>query len=240
MPTRILREGILTSESVNRLSAAAELFYRRLMSVVDDYGRYHALIPILRANCYPGQLDRVTEEEVAALLAECVSVGLISLYHDGKCLLVHKLRQQKRGPSKFPEPPVPDSLSNCTADGSRLPGTCTAEDKQTLSTCLSEGEANAEPYTKAKAGGEEPRKSPPTAFSSSSLPSLAEVLEHGQRLGCAEKVCRKFFRHFKGKAGGWRGINWRKRLEGWLEEDQERARKKTKPRSAGVPVQDYL
>lgn len=35
MPSRILREGILTSERVNALAPLEELFYRRLMSVVD-------------------------------------------------------------------------------------------------------------------------------------------------------------------------------------------------------------
>ncbi len=48
MPNRILREGILTSERVNLLSWEAEVFYRRLMSVVDDYGRFHAHPALLR------------------------------------------------------------------------------------------------------------------------------------------------------------------------------------------------
>ena len=42
MPNRILRDGILMSPRVNVLSSEAELFYRRLMSVVDDYGRFSA------------------------------------------------------------------------------------------------------------------------------------------------------------------------------------------------------
>ena len=42
MPNRILRDTILRSERVARLSPTAELFYRRLMSVADDYGRYYA------------------------------------------------------------------------------------------------------------------------------------------------------------------------------------------------------
>ena len=42
MPSRIIRDGILTSERINALTERAELFYRRLMSVVDDYGRFPA------------------------------------------------------------------------------------------------------------------------------------------------------------------------------------------------------
>jgi hypothetical protein len=44
MPSRLLREGILDSEAVNALSFAAEVFYRRLMSVVDDFGRPRAAV----------------------------------------------------------------------------------------------------------------------------------------------------------------------------------------------------
>ena len=79
MPTRILREGIVTSEAVNRLSHESELFYRRLMSVLDDYGRYFAHPSILRAACYPLQLDRVSEADVQRMLSECVANALLLL-----------------------------------------------------------------------------------------------------------------------------------------------------------------
>lgn len=51
MPNRILREGILTSPNVARLGWAEEVFYRRLMSVVDDFGRYYAR-PALLSACH--------------------------------------------------------------------------------------------------------------------------------------------------------------------------------------------
>ena len=44
MPTRILRDGILTSERVNLLDWEAEVFYRRLLSVGDD-SDYSMLAP---------------------------------------------------------------------------------------------------------------------------------------------------------------------------------------------------
>ena len=59
MPNRIVREGILTSERVELLSWAEEVFYRRLMSVVDDFGRYYARPELLRAACYPLLLTKV-------------------------------------------------------------------------------------------------------------------------------------------------------------------------------------
>lgn len=61
MPSRWLREGILTSEKVDKLCPQAEILYRRLMSVVDDWGRYYANPALVRAACYPLAVDRVRE-----------------------------------------------------------------------------------------------------------------------------------------------------------------------------------
>ncbi len=80
MPNRILREGILGSDRVNRLSPYAELFYRRLMSKVDDFGLYDSRFGILRGRCYPLKIDDVTEPEIAAWLQECEGAGLIRIY----------------------------------------------------------------------------------------------------------------------------------------------------------------
>ena len=83
MPSRILREGILTSERVDKLSDQAELFYRRLMSVVDDFGRYYARPELLRAACYPLRVDRIKNEQIVKWRDECISAGLCKL-HNGK------------------------------------------------------------------------------------------------------------------------------------------------------------
>ncbi len=113
MPTRILREGIITSEPVNRLSFEAEILYRRLMSVVDDYGRYYAHPSIVRANCYPLQLDRVSESSVKQSLSECESNALLFVFGDGKYIQLLKFRQQARADSKFPEPTNDELLNKC-------------------------------------------------------------------------------------------------------------------------------
>ena len=85
MPNRIIRDGILRSEKVNSLEPLAELFYRRLMSVVDDYGRTEAHPTLLRSSCYPLLIDKVDEPTVKNHLKECQKVGLIQLYTvDGK------------------------------------------------------------------------------------------------------------------------------------------------------------
>lgn len=105
---RLIRSSILTSESVAKLTWGAEVFYRRLMHVADDYGRYDARLPVLRANLYPLQLANVSEANIDKWRSECSKAGLVSIYQvAGKeFLLIHKFGQRlqiKR--SKFPAPP---------------------------------------------------------------------------------------------------------------------------------------
>lgn len=106
MPTRIIRDGILTSERVNALSERAELFYRRLMSVVDDHGRYTANPTLLRASCYPLKLDCMKEDSIRKHLAEAEGAGLIVLYMvSGKPYLqILDFGQRVQSKSKYPEP----------------------------------------------------------------------------------------------------------------------------------------
>lgn len=116
MPNRILRDGILSSERVSRLSFAAEVFYRRIMSLVDDYGRYTADPVILRSMCYPRRVDQITLDQIEAWMAEATSREglrpcerpLIRLYEvNGKQYLeVQDFGQTIRAnKSKYPTPP---------------------------------------------------------------------------------------------------------------------------------------
>lgn len=133
MPNRILRDGIITSRAVNALSESAEIFYRRLMSVVDDYGRFEADADILRARLFPIQLETWPVSRVEQMLSECVAdaqqvisdatqVPLIRVYVvDGrKYLELSNFRQQTRSRSKYPEPTAMQVLSNCLADAQQL------------------------------------------------------------------------------------------------------------------------
>lgn len=107
MPNRIIREGILTSHRVNILPPLAELFYRRLMNVVDDYGRYEAHASILRAACYPLKLETITDEDVAKWLRETETAGLVRVYASkGKQYLeINDFNQRVRiNKSRHPEP----------------------------------------------------------------------------------------------------------------------------------------
>lgn len=105
MPNRIVYEKILTSERVNRLSEGAELFYRRLMQVVDDYGKFHAHPKILLSACYPLRVDSISPTTVSTWLQECANCGLVRLFAaDGKQFLqIDDFKQRIRGKPKFPD-----------------------------------------------------------------------------------------------------------------------------------------
>lgn len=125
MPNRIVREGIITSEAVNSLGWPEEVFYRRLLSVVDDYGRFHGNYSLLRAACYPLQLNKVADSDIAKWLGATQKAGLVSVYTvDGKRFVeVLKFEQQVRAKtSKFPHPPP-----TCEADDTHTQNKCVAD-----------------------------------------------------------------------------------------------------------------
>ncbi len=108
MPSRIIREGWLESETVNQLNAEDERFYLRLMLRADDFGRYHANPILLRSALYPLK-DDVRTTDVSRWLAACEKAGLVRCYtHAHKTYLeIAKFGQRTRADtSKFPEPPA--------------------------------------------------------------------------------------------------------------------------------------
>ena len=106
MPNRILREGILTSRRVDRLSEKAELFYRRAMSKLDDYGRCEADVELLRTSCYPLRVDKVRGAHIESWIKECEQAVLLVVYWSGGKRYLQYLdwKQQERSDSKFPAP----------------------------------------------------------------------------------------------------------------------------------------
>jgi hypothetical protein len=156
MPTRMIRDGILTSERINALTERAELFYRRLMSVVDDYGRFSANLTLLRASCYPLKLDSVKEDSIKKHLAEAVDAGLIVLYTVGAkpYLQLQDFGQRIQGKSKYPDiPETPSVPPESTVDHGELPES-TALDGDEVEVAI-KGEAEKE-------AGPEPSPATPT------------------------------------------------------------------------------
>lgn len=136
MPNRIIREGIITSEAVNSLSWEAETFYRRLLSVVDDFGRFDARPSVLRSALYPLKLDSMREDSVQRCLKSCEAARLVVLYSvEGKEYLeVTNFRQQVR--SKKSKYHAPDA---------HMHSTCTAHAQQMRTKTESETETNNTP-----------------------------------------------------------------------------------------------
>lgn len=112
MPNRIVREDILTSARVDELDPPAEVFYRRLLSKVDDHGLYDARPAILRASLFPLRIDRVREADCSRWMAACQKAGLIALYQaDGRPYLqVMNTKWQVRSEPKYP---LPSSANTC-------------------------------------------------------------------------------------------------------------------------------
>ena len=122
MPNRILREGILESAAVASVPIPAQLLYYKLLSIADDYGRYHADPRLIRARCFPLLLDSVSETDVSnwlqLLTNACNGQQLIRIYQTdkGKFFQINNFGQKPRSASKFPEPPceqLQTLASNC-------------------------------------------------------------------------------------------------------------------------------
>jgi hypothetical protein len=160
MPNRLLREGILESKAVCSLSEGAELFYRRLMSIVDDYGRFESDVEVLRARLFPRNLDRWPLTRVRKMLTECCQMlgtkdePLITVYEDAKTgkeyLQINNFGQRQRTESKCPAPPSLTNVSRPRSSAAHARG-------------RSESEAESEAKPEAKPQSETCAEAKPVA-----------------------------------------------------------------------------
>lgn len=207
MPNRILREGILTSPRIARLSGwADEVFYRRLMSVVDDFGRYYADPGLLRAACYPRQLNKVSDSDVGKWLTACVTAALVRVYpaQDGeRYLQLIDFRQQARAKtSRFPDP-----LSGCAADATQEQSTSAAPAPVFVFGGVSVSEGVSAPAAPSPAPAPKAKKAPETT-----MPADFTLSERVRRWG-KEKGHTRLEEHFeafclKAKAKGYTYADW--------------------------------
>ena len=167
MPTRILREGILTSDRVDQLSEAAELFYRRLMSRVDDHGIHDARPSILLASLYPLRIDRVTVINCTQMLTECVTVKLLYLFEFESKPYLQMLDTNWQHRS-IPRYGIPANIlpykSSCTSVSNGVLKSYTETSTQSCTESRAEAESGAESSSK-----------PSNVKTSSSLNPLASV-----------------------------------------------------------------
>ena len=168
MPDRILKSSILNNRTIAKLSFGAEVFYRRLMSVVDDFGVCDASDDWLRAHLYAFQLDQVSRQDVAMWKQEIKKGGLITIYEmDGIPYLEmvnfdQRLRARR---SKWPHPihNPPSFARNC-----QQPLTNATE-----SDSESESESNSE--AGAEAGSGVRQQKPPRIFPNEGMKLIAAL-----------------------------------------------------------------
>ena len=118
MPDRLINESIRTSEKINSLTWFQEVLFTRLLTAVDDFGRFDARPAILKASLFPLKKD-VTEQTIIDSLDKLAIIGLVNLYEVGGkpylCLPTwadHQRVRNKR--SKYPEPVICQrSAANC-------------------------------------------------------------------------------------------------------------------------------
>jgi hypothetical protein len=99
------------------------VFYRRLMSAVDDFGRFSADCKILRAKLYPLRVDEITCEHMLALCQQCADAKLIDLYEvEGKkYLFFRKLGTPRAKESRYPAPPAQADEIICAQTHASVP-----------------------------------------------------------------------------------------------------------------------
>src|SRR4051794_1005923 len=85
MPSRILRESFVTSESVASLAPAVQDRLPRYFLLADDFGCFLVQPAVIRGRIFPLRPD-ITAEIVESDLAEYARVGIVQLYSasDGK------------------------------------------------------------------------------------------------------------------------------------------------------------
>lgn len=79
MPVRFLRPGLTTSEKWNTLNWMAQSFYVRLITLVDDYGRYEANSQLLKSHAFPLSED-MSLKTIVSMCEQLSNVGLVVFY----------------------------------------------------------------------------------------------------------------------------------------------------------------
>lgn len=85
MPQRFLKPGITNSERWNGVSWSAQSLYIRLLTVVDDYGRFDGRAAVIHGQCFSlynaiNPEHPIKLQETDKMLQEIAASGLVELY----------------------------------------------------------------------------------------------------------------------------------------------------------------
>ena len=148
MPIRFLRPGIRQSQRWNSCDYFTQSLYIRLLTLVDDHGRYYANPVQIRNEAFPlgdpatGVID-VTA--IVGALTALASKCLLTLYqvNDTEYLQLSKWQERIRSQSRFPDP----VCEHLPANDSKCPPPSPYAVRLTPSPC---GVADAPPEAEAK------------------------------------------------------------------------------------------
>ncbi len=235
MPNRIVRDGILTSERVNSLSLEAELFYRRVMSIVDDYGRFDGRASIIRAQCYPLRIAEVSEQNISAWLNEVIKADLVLRYEaDGKPFIeLTDFRQRTRAKaSKWPSPDGQVAVMCQTHDGHEVNANPQKQEETKNDGHMTDTRAQMSALSRLdgggggvgdEGGGEGGDGASKLAPAPAHIPTIDEVIAIADRAGVPPWYARKYFAK-KEETQTWhnkhgRLVKWSLEMARWHAED---------------------
>jgi hypothetical protein len=128
MPQRFLRPGITNSERWNRLDWMSQSFFIRLMTLVDDYGRYDGRASVLWGQCFAvwnehNPDDAVNLLRVEQMLQRLAAEKLIEHYEaDGKKVLqITQWQERVRDGARERWPKNPDPQQSAATRSNSLP-----------------------------------------------------------------------------------------------------------------------
>ena len=254
MPNRILREGINSSRAVAALSDQAEVLYRRLISVVDDYGRSERDIDLIRAKCFPLQLEKWTTSKVAKAFAELCESPLVTAYHGaGRDLLqLNNFGQRVQSKPRYPAPEdcfpqstvkhgePPETTVNAVVDSKGLPFSTVIHGESRCFTAQSETES----YSNTKSLSAVPAaatKGTRFSFGDQMPPEwLSFCREIGWEFQRAVRVYAKFGDYWRARPGK-EGVklDWLATWRNWCRKDEEQNPTRNSPMFDDPEKLDY-
>ena len=116
MPNRIIKESICASEEIDALTSDQEVFFYRLMVVVDDFGLMDARPAIIKAKCYP--LKSIDINYIQVMLSALQTLDLIRMYMvSGKPYLsITNWAKHQQIRAKRAKYPMPDQADDSTCN----------------------------------------------------------------------------------------------------------------------------
>lgn len=103
MPQRFLRPGITSSEKWNALDWITQTFFIRLLTLVDDAGRYEANPQLLKSMAFPMH-NNITCDQVTSMCEHLTTNALAIFYKVNTKIYLQLLQwhERQRSPSRYP------------------------------------------------------------------------------------------------------------------------------------------